>query len=173
MTGIGRRRLITRYLLPNMAEPLVLAGLAYFAGSIIDISGLDFLGLGVQPPSYDWGTLLTTGVQAIYVTPWAAVAPAFMITITGVSLVYLGEALARALNPRLWFITSHEPKSLRLLDRYQSRQPQPERGKSDHDVVLRVRGGFASRSVAQKRFSLKSVEERNRYVARAALEYQR
>jgi oligopeptide/dipeptide ABC transporter ATP-binding protein len=113
--GVGRKRLITRYLLPNMAEPLVLAGLAYFAGSIIDISGLDFLGLGVQPPSYDWGTLLTTGVQSIYVTPWAAVAPAVMITITGMSIVYLGEALARALNPRLWFVTSHRHRSLRAL----------------------------------------------------------
>ena len=111
-TGISRARLIGRYMLPNMAEPLVLAGLAYFAGSIIDISGLDFLGVGVQPPSYDWGTLLTTGVQAIYVTPWAAIAPAFMITITGVSLVFLGEALARALNPRLWFVTTHRPESL-------------------------------------------------------------
>jgi peptide/nickel transport system permease protein len=101
-TGVGRARLIQRYLLPNMAEPLVLAGLAYVAGSIIDISGLDFLGLGVQPPSYDWGTLLTAGVQSIYVTPFAGLAPALMLVITGTSLVYFGEALARALNPRLW-----------------------------------------------------------------------
>ena len=83
-TGVGRPGSIGRYLLPNMAEPLVLAGLAYFAGRIIDISGLDFLGVGVQPPHYDWGTLLTTGVQSIYVTPWAAIAPAAMITITGI-----------------------------------------------------------------------------------------
>jgi oligopeptide/dipeptide ABC transporter ATP-binding protein len=101
-TGVGRVRLIQRYLLPNMAEPLVLAGLAYVAGSIIDISGLDFLGLGVQPPGYDWGTLLTAGVQSIYVTPFAGLAPALMIMVTGTSLVYFGEALARALNPRLW-----------------------------------------------------------------------
>jgi peptide/nickel transport system permease protein len=140
-TGVGRRRLITRYLLPNMAEPLVLAGLAYFAGSIIDISGLDFLGVGVQSPSYDWGTLLTSGVQAIYVTPWAAVAPAVMITITGMSIVYLGEAFARALNPRLWFISPHQPRSLRLLDRYQADQPRPAaaaKKPADPDVVLRV-----------------------------------
>lgn len=138
--GVSRGQLIRRYLLPNMAEPLVLAGLAYFAGSIIDISGLDFLGVGVQPPSYDWGTLLTTGVQSIYVTPWAAVAPAVMITVTGMSIVYLGEALARALNPRLWFVTSHQPRTLRLLDR----QPAGARSASDHtspadpEVVLRV-----------------------------------
>jgi peptide/nickel transport system permease protein len=137
-TGLGRRRLMTRYLLPNMAEPLVLAGLAYFAGSIIDISGLDFLGVGVQPPDYDWGTLLTTGVQAIYVTPWAAIAPAFMITITGMSLVYLGEALARALNPRLWFVTAHQPKSLRLLDRYQSQPARTASHDQASDLVLDV-----------------------------------
>ena len=101
-TGVGRVRLMQRYLLPNMAEPLVLAGLAYVAGAIIDISGLDFLGLGVQPPAYDWGTLLTAGVQSIYVTPFAGMAPAFMIMLTGTSLVFFGEALSRALNPRLW-----------------------------------------------------------------------
>ena len=143
-TGVGRGRLIGRYLLPNMAEPLVLAGLAYFAGSIIDISGLDFLGVGVQPPSYDWGTLLTTGVQAIYVTPWAAVAPALMITITGMSLVFLGEALARALNPRLWFVTSHRPRALRLLDRdapqrrSRAGEDASASGVRSGDVVLRV-----------------------------------
>jgi len=108
-TGVGRARLIQRYLLPNMAEPLVLAGLAYIAGSIIDISGLDFLGLGVQPPAYDWGTLLTAGVQSIYVTPFAGLAPALMITVTGTSLVYFGEALARALNPRLWVASAGRP----------------------------------------------------------------
>ncbi len=101
-TGVGRPRLVGRYLLPNMSEPLVLAGLAYFAGAIIDISGLDFLGVGVQSPQFDWGTELTTGVQAIYINPWAAIAPAAAITITGIALVYLGEAAARSLNPRLW-----------------------------------------------------------------------
>ncbi len=101
--GVGRARLIRTYLLPNMTEPLILAGLAYIAGSIIDISGLSFLGLGVQPPQYDWGSLLSSGIQSIYTTPWAALAPALAITITGVSIVYVGEALARAFNPRLWY----------------------------------------------------------------------
>ena len=140
-TGVSRGRLIGRYLLPNMAEPLVLAGLAYFAGSIIDISGLDFLGVGVQPPQFDWGTLLTTGVQAIYVTPWAAIAPAFMITITGVSIVYLGEALARALNPRLWFVNSYRPRSIgRVVRRSRTVQPSSAAGRAaaDGETVLRV-----------------------------------
>ncbi|MCW3066709.1 MAG: peptide transporter ATP-binding protein [Solirubrobacterales bacterium] len=102
VAGVSRTQLIFRYLLPNMAEPLTLAGLAYVAGSIIDISGLSFLGLGVQPPHYDWGTLLASGIKAIYETPWAALAPAIAITFTGIAIVYVGEAFAHALNPRLW-----------------------------------------------------------------------
>jgi peptide/nickel transport system permease protein len=139
--GVGRGRLVTRYLVPNMAEPLVLAGFAYFAGAIIDISGLDFLGVGVQPPSYDWGTLLTTGIGSIYVTPLAALGPALMIMITGMSIVYVGEAVARALNPRLWSVTTHHRRSLRRAKLAkaapaQAAQPGSER---ERDVVLRVK----------------------------------
>jgi oligopeptide/dipeptide ABC transporter ATP-binding protein len=152
VTGVKRQPLMLRYLLPNMSEPLVLAGLAYFAGAIIDISGLDFLGVGVQPPDYDWGTLLTTGVQAIYVTPWAAIAPAAMITITGMSLVFLGEALARALNPRLWFVAAG---GQRAGGRVRRRGRAPQQGSAvppaaggeevlrveDLDVLLPTRSG--------------------------------
>ncbi len=144
-TGVGRGRLMTRYLLPNMAEPLVLAGMAYFAGAIIDISGLDFLGLGVQPPSYDWGTLLTTGIQSIYVTPYAALAPALMIMITGTSIVILGEALARALNPRLWAVSSAQRgRTWRRARRVgaataQVADPRPS-DERPAEAVLRVRG---------------------------------
>ena len=127
-TGVGRFRLIQRYLLPNMAEPLVLAGLAYVAGAIIDISGLDFLGLGVQPPAYDWGTLLTAGVQSIYVTPFAGIAPAFMIMITGTSLVYFGEALSRALNPRLWVTVPRRDRPARVAGLTPGPAAGPERG---------------------------------------------
>lgn len=141
-TGVSKRRIVTSYLLPNMAEPLVLAGLAYFAGSIIDISGLDFLGLGVQPPFYDWGTLLTTGVQSIYETPFAGLAPALMITLAGMAVVYFGEALARALNPRLWSV-----------ERVRAARPRRSTGASvaieaasvpanghGEDIVLRIEG---------------------------------
>lgn len=141
-TGVSKGRLMTRYLLPNMAEPLVLAGMAYFAGAIIDISGLDFLGLGVQPPSYDWGTLLTTGIQSIYVTPYAALAPALMIMVTGMSIVILGEALARALNPRLWSLSARHGRSLRRARRTDAARalaPDPRSGgEQAEDAVLRV-----------------------------------
>ena len=141
--GVGRGRLMGRYLLPNMAEPLVVAGLAYFAGAIIDISGLDYLGLGVQPPSYDWGTLLTTGVQAIYETPYAALAPALMIMVTGMSIVYLGEALARALNPRLWTASSHAHwwrRRAATVEALVGAAGEPGAGRPRDDDVLVVEG---------------------------------
>jgi peptide/nickel transport system permease protein len=129
--GVGRARLIWTYLLPNMTEPLILAGLAYIAGSIIDISGLSFLGVGVQPPSYDWGTLLSSGIQSIYTTPWAALAPALAITFTGVSIVYVGEALARAFNPRLWYAGSS-----RRGRRRRARAGEPEVGTVLHPAAV-------------------------------------
>jgi len=147
-SGVGRPRLIGRYLLPNMSEPLVLAGLAYFAGAIIDISGLDFLGVGVQTPQFDWGTELTTGVQAIYTTPWAAVAPAAAITITGIAIVYLGEAAARSLNPRLWHSSKGKRRRRVSADDGAARSAAPPTGDGSaapgdepgDDAVLRVDG---------------------------------
>lgn len=100
--GIGRWRLVGRYVLPNIAETLTIAGLTAVAESIIDVSALSFLGLGVQPPSFDWGTLLTSGVQEFYLVPTAPLGPAIMIAFTGLTFTLLAEALARALNPRLW-----------------------------------------------------------------------
>jgi peptide/nickel transport system permease protein len=142
VSGVGRPRIIGRYLLPNMSEPLVLAGLAYFAGAIIDISGLNFLGVGVQTPQFDWGTELTTGVQAIYTTPWAAVAPAAAITITGIAIVYLGEATARSLNPRLWRAGKRRDRK-----RAAAAAPAPAGAAADtatvadaDDAVLRIEG---------------------------------
>ena len=100
--GVRRGRLLGRYILPNIAETLVITGLSAVAESIIDVSALSFLGLGVQPPAYDWGSLLATGVQEIYVIPMAALGPATMIALTGLILTFTAEALARALNPVLW-----------------------------------------------------------------------
>jgi ABC-type dipeptide/oligopeptide/nickel transport system permease subunit len=78
--------------------------------AIFVVAALSFLGLGVQYPEYEWGALLSKGVQSFYVTPWAALAPAIMITITGAAFSLFGDALARASNPLLW---GQRPRLLR------------------------------------------------------------
>jgi oligopeptide/dipeptide ABC transporter ATP-binding protein len=106
--GIGIRtdRLVTRYILPNIADTLSISTFNAVGSSIIAVSSLSFLGLGVQPPQFDWGSMLTEGVHALYATPAAALAPASVIGISGLSMGFLGEALARATNPLLWTVSA-------------------------------------------------------------------
>ena len=100
--GIGAPRLMLRYVLPNVAETLVIQSTVAISTSIVQVSSLSFLGLGVQPPAYDWGTMLTEGVRAFYLTPAAALGPAFAIALSSLAFGFSGEAFARAMNPTLW-----------------------------------------------------------------------
>jgi len=100
--GIRGPRLIFKYVLPNIAETLAIASTSAVSSSILVVSSLSFLGLGVQPPQFDWGRMLTEGVNAFYLAPAAAVAPAVAIAITALGFGFLGEAVARAMNPVLW-----------------------------------------------------------------------
>jgi oligopeptide/dipeptide ABC transporter ATP-binding protein len=97
--GVSRTHLVTRYILPNTAEPLILQTGLTVGLSLLTLSALSFVGLGVQPPEYDWGRVLSDGLTAMYVTPLAAVVPGAAITISGIALGFLGEAFAAASNP--------------------------------------------------------------------------
>jgi peptide/nickel transport system permease protein len=109
--GVGRGRLMLRYILPNIAEPLIIATSVIVSVSIVAVSALSFLGLGIQPPSVDWGRMLTEGVKAIYLTPAAALGPAAAIAVSAIAFGFTGEALARAMNPLLWTAGKADRKS--------------------------------------------------------------
>ncbi|GAA2348778.1 dipeptide/oligopeptide/nickel ABC transporter permease/ATP-binding protein [Dactylosporangium salmoneum] len=94
--GVGRFRMMTRHLLPNIVEPCVLFAANATAGSLGAFAGLSFLGLGVQQPDYDWGRLLNEQLNRIYVNPLAAIAPGAAVVLTGLMLGLVGEALAHA-----------------------------------------------------------------------------
>ncbi len=102
IAGIGRLRLMWRYVLPNIAETLAITFTAATSNSIAAASSLSFLGLGVQPPDFDWGRMLTEGTAAFYLVPAAALAPATAIAVTALAFGFFGEALARVMNPVLW-----------------------------------------------------------------------
>lgn len=102
ISGISRIRLMTRYILPNIAETLAITTTVAVSNSITVVASLSFLGLGVQPPDFDWGRMLTEGTHAFYLTPAAALAPAVAIAITALAFGFSGEAIARAMNPVLW-----------------------------------------------------------------------
>ncbi|KAB2379333.1 dipeptide/oligopeptide/nickel ABC transporter permease/ATP-binding protein [Actinomadura montaniterrae] len=99
LLGVPPHRILVRHLLPNIAEPLLVLLSVAFAGTLTALSGLSFIGLGVQAPSYDWGALLNTGLDALYTNPAEALGPAVAITLTGVLAGFVGDGLAAGADP--------------------------------------------------------------------------
>jgi peptide/nickel transport system permease protein len=98
--GVGRFRLLYRHILPNIGDPLAINAMLTASGAMLSFAGLSFLGLGVQPPQFDWGRLLNEGLDRIYVNPVAALGPAVAVTFAGISFALVGESLAARLAHR-------------------------------------------------------------------------
>jgi peptide/nickel transport system permease protein len=98
--GVGRTRLLTRHVLPNIAEPIVLNVTTAIGTALLAFSALSFLGLGVQPPFYDWGRMLNEGLGRIYINPAGALAPGAAIVLAGLTFNLLGEGLAQVASGR-------------------------------------------------------------------------
>jgi ABC-type dipeptide/oligopeptide/nickel transport system ATPase component len=98
--GVPRPVMITTHMLPNVAEPLLIVTSTTFSVVIMEISGLSFVGLGVQPPDYDLGRLLSDALPAIYSRPVELLGPALMITVMALAAMLIGDGLAAAADPR-------------------------------------------------------------------------
>ncbi|WP_330241888.1 dipeptide/oligopeptide/nickel ABC transporter permease/ATP-binding protein [Streptomyces sp. NBC_00525] len=92
--GLRRHRMLWRHVLPNIAEPLLLSVTTAAGTALVALSGLSFLGLGVQPPAYDWGQLLSQGLDRIYAEPLPALAPGLALLYAALAFQLLGEVLA-------------------------------------------------------------------------------
>src|SRR5262249_44590497 len=79
-----------------IAEPLLITITIAAGDALLALAGLSFLGLGVQPPQYDWGRMLNEGLSRIYVAPIVALGPAIAISLGALSFVLFGEVLAKA-----------------------------------------------------------------------------
>jgi ABC-type dipeptide/oligopeptide/nickel transport system permease subunit len=99
--GAGRGRIIFRHLLPNCLAPILVAMTFGVASNILSEAGLGFLGLGVQPPTVSWGSLLAEGAVYLTVKPWLCVFPGLAITCTVLGFHVLGDGLRDILDPRL------------------------------------------------------------------------
>ena len=99
VVGIRRLRLLRRYVLANTGDALILQGSGILGGALVAVATFSFLGLGMQPPEFDWGRMLGEGLPSIYVAPAAALAPGAAILLAALSVNLLGEALANALDP--------------------------------------------------------------------------
>ena len=99
--GTRRRRIITRHILPNVLSPIMVSATLGIANAIITESALSFLGLGFPPDFPTWGRLLFDGANFISVTPERVLWPGLAISLTVLSVNYIGDGLCDALDPRL------------------------------------------------------------------------
>lgn len=99
--GARHREILLRHILPNMSPPLIVQSTAMLAIAISYSSALSFLGLGVEPPTPDWGLMVSEGQRLIFDAIWIPFFPGLAITLTVLSVNYLGDGLRDHLDPRL------------------------------------------------------------------------
>jgi peptide/nickel transport system permease protein len=98
--GARRRHVILRHLLPNAMGPLLVSATLSVGDVILLEAGLSFLGLGVQPPTPSWGSMVLDSKEVLVSAPWAGVFPGLAIVFTVLSANLFGEALREAVDPR-------------------------------------------------------------------------
>jgi len=98
--GARRRHIILRHLLPNTMGPLLVAATLGVGDVILLEAGLSFLGLGVQPPTPSWGSMVLDSKEVLVSAPWEGIFPGLAIVITVLSANLVGDALRETIDPR-------------------------------------------------------------------------
>jgi peptide/nickel transport system permease protein len=98
--GARSPRVITRHVLPNVINPVIVMATLGLAGAILAEAALSFLGLGVQPPTPSWGAMLTSGRQYLGIANHLAIFPGAAIMLAVMGLNFLGDGLIDALDPK-------------------------------------------------------------------------
>lgn len=99
--GCTHTRIIMRHILPNIIGPIIVLATLDVGWAILNASALSFLGLGVKPPTPEWGAILNEGRGFLRNAPWVTAAPGLAIALTVLSVNLLGDALRDSLDPRL------------------------------------------------------------------------
>lgn len=100
-TNCSTFTIITKYILPNSIQPLIVGACSGIGGTIMGAAGLSFLGLGVQPPLPEWGAMLSDGRLQLRYYPNMLTAPMIMIALTVLSITLFGDGLRDAMDPRM------------------------------------------------------------------------
>ena len=101
VAGAGNLRLMFRTILPNCMAPLIVQATLSFSNAILDAAALGFLGMGAQPPTPEWGTMLAEAREFILRAWWVVTLPGLAILITVLAINLMGDGLRDALDPKL------------------------------------------------------------------------
>ena len=98
--GVPPGRIVTRHVFPNMVNPIIVAASLSAGFAILAEAGLSFLGLGVQPPTPSWGTMLNGGRAHILDAPHLTIFPGLAIALLVVGFNFMGDGLRDLIDPR-------------------------------------------------------------------------
>ena len=97
--GAKNSRIMTRHILPNVLAPIIVIATMNIASGLLSASSLSFLGLGAQPPSPEWGAMISRGRMNLRMSPWMSTYPGLAIASIVISFNTIGDALRDALDP--------------------------------------------------------------------------
>lgn len=100
MRGLSSWKIIGRHLLPNMAGPLLTTAVLDIGTMMMELAALSFLGLGVKPPTPEWGAMMSEGRRFLQLSPWMVMAPGAAMCLTVGLFHLLGEALREEFDPK-------------------------------------------------------------------------
>jgi len=100
VAGAGNWRIMFRHILPNCIQPIIISVTFDIGGVILSLAGLAFLGFN-DPSLVEWGNDLAQARLHLQTAPWASIWPGFMILLTVLGFMLLGDGLRDALDPRL------------------------------------------------------------------------
>ncbi len=100
-SGASNWRIMIRHLLPNIAAPLIVLSTLQVGGTILQAATLSFLGLGAQPPTPEWGMMLSSGRDYMREAPWLTTYPGIAIMFSVLAINLFGDGLRDILDPRL------------------------------------------------------------------------
>ncbi len=101
VAGAGPLRIMFITVLPNCLVPLIVQGTLGFSNAILDMAALGFLGLGAQPPTPEWGSMLANALQFVQSAWWVVTFPGLAILLTVLAFNLMGDGLRDALDPKL------------------------------------------------------------------------
>lgn len=99
-SGMREARILFRHLLPNVASPILVQGSNDLAYAILDIAALSFLGLGIQPPDPDWGSMLAEGRSFLLLSPYVSIFSGIAIMLAVISFNWFSDGLRAQLDPK-------------------------------------------------------------------------
>jgi peptide/nickel transport system permease protein len=98
--GAGDTRILAGAILPNVGGPIIVTASLGLATAVLEAAGLSFLGLGAQPPTPEWGSMLSQGRELVLIAPWVLTAPGVAVFLSVLGFNLVGDALRDLLDPR-------------------------------------------------------------------------